>query len=33
MTDNSVFLRLNDELDEDGFEQLDEYEQEELPFK
>lgn len=28
-----VFLRLNDELDEDEFEQLDEYEQEELPFK
>ena len=28
-----VFLKLNEKIDQDGFEQLDEYEQEELPFK
>lgn len=28
-----VFLKLNERIDQDGFEQLDEYEQEELPFK
>ena len=28
-----VFLKLNENVDQDGFEQLEEYEQEELPFK
>lgn len=28
-----VFLKLNEKIDQDGFEQLDDYEQEELPFK
>lgn len=27
-----VFLKLNENVDEDGFEKVDEYEQEELPF-
>ena len=28
-----VYLQLNENVDKDGFEKVDEYEQEELPFK